>query len=346
MIKEVISLRLLVFILFLLNYTDVCSSENVKKSVYENRDDNGDSNDDGKDESMDVPYEADQNNATCTRRHNSQMHEVRSAFAKQFPFMAAIMSQQNEYLCSGAIVSNGLVLTSAQCIQKPINYILLNTTTAKRDNTSVLLHIIKSEKYPTYSGAGAGKDVGLVYTEKHNTSFVSKLGLSNMTTGDQLTDVEAFGFGLNTDSGLEKELQFVGLERRSPSNEHYFSAYLDCVETKVLTCFKDIGGPVIFDHQLVGVVVKGQSDCTREITSRYSINKFMIDFLPTYAFKAWLSERIKTNEEHEAVAMQTYPTKPILRQTAHVLTSTNRNSAQRWPLKVILLYLVSIVTYL
>ncbi|XP_068629062.1 tonin-like [Battus philenor] len=343
--KELILVRFLAIVLFLLYYSGICSSENVKKSVYENRDDNGDSNDDAKDESLDIPIEPDQTNATCARRHNSQMHEVRTAAIKQFPFMAAIMSQQNEYLCAGAMVSVAIVLTTAQCIQKPINYVLLNTTEAKKDNVSVVLHIIKSEKFPTYSGVGAGKDVALIYTEKHNTSFVSKLSLSNMTSENQLIDVEAFGFGLNTDAGQVRSLQYVGLERRMAISEHYLSAYIDCVDTKILTCFRDIGGPVMFDNQLVGVVVKGQNDCTRAIASRYSINKLMIEFLPIFAFKAWLGERIKKNEEHEVINLQTYPSKPVLREAVHVLTSTNRNLSQRRSLNVILLYILTFVTY-
>lgn len=335
----------LILNLVFLQYIYICACDNVKKSVYENRDDNGDTNDEGKEESMDIPTEAEQNNATCTRRHNSQMHEIRTASTKQFPFMAAIMSQQHEYLCAGSIVSNGLILTTAQCIQKQINYVLLNVTSAKRDNTSVILHIIKSEKFPTYTGPGAGKDVGLIYTEKHNGSFASKLSLSNMTSGESLTDVAALGFGLNSDVGQIKELQYVGLERRNPIGENFYSAFIDCVETKILTCFRDVGGPVLYDNQLVGLVVKGQDDCTREISSRYSINKFMVDFLPIFAFKAWLEDRVKKNEELAPTNLMTYPSKPALREAVHVLTSTKTNSSQKKAVNAILLHL-NLVTYI
>lgn len=330
--------HLLILNLVFLQYIHICASNNVKKSVYENRDDNGETTDENINESMDIPTEA-ENNATCTRRHNSQMHEIRTASTKQFPFMAAIMSQQHEYLCAGSIVSNGLILTTAQCIQKQINYVLLNVTSIKRDNTSVILHIIKNDKFPTYTGPGAGKDVGLIYTEKHNGTFASKLSLGNLTSADSLTDVEALGFGLNCDVGQIKELQYVGLERRNPLNENFYSAYIDCVDTKVTTCFRDVGGPVLYDNQLVGVVVKGQEDCTREISSRYSINKFMIDFLPIFAFKAWLEDRVKKNEELAPTNLMTYPSKPALREAVHVLTSTKTNSSKKCAINIVLLFL-------
>ncbi|CAK1599560.1 unnamed protein product [Parnassius mnemosyne] len=337
--KSLDFMHILILVIFLLQ---CISGEHVKKSVDENRDDNGDPNDDGKDESMDIPYEVDQNNVTCTRRQNSQMHEIHPAKIMQFPFIAAIMSQQHEYLCAGSVVSNGLVLTTAKCVLQPINYVLLNTTFGKKDDTSVVLHIIKSEKFPTYSGVG--KDVGLIYTEKHNNTFATKISLSNITAADQLVDVEALGFGLNADAGQVKELQYVGLERRSEANENYV-AYIDCVETKIKSCFKDTGGPVIYDNQIVGVVVKGQNDCTREITSRYAINKMMIEFLPTFTFKAWLDERIKKNEEQETATLMTYPSKPILRQVTHVLTSINRNISHRCSLSILSIYLLTFITY-
>ncbi|CAG5042009.1 unnamed protein product [Parnassius apollo] len=333
--------QILVLVIFFLQ---CISSDNVKKSVDENRDDNGDPNDDGKDESMDIPFEVEQNNVTCTRRQNSQMHEIRQAKIKQFPFMAAIMSQQHEYLCAGSLVANGLILTTANCFQKPINYVLLNTTFAKKDDKAVVLHIVKSEKFPTFSGVG--KDVGLIYTEKHNNTFATKLSLSNITAADQLVDVEALGFGLNADAGQVKELQYVGLENRLTHNEYYI-AFIDCVETKLKSCFKDTGGPVIYENQLVGVVVKGQNDCTREISSRYAINKQMIEFLPSFTFKAWIEERLKKYEEQEAATLMTYPSKPILRQVNHVLTtSINRNISQRCSLSILPIYLLTLLTYL
>lgn len=309
-----ILLRFLFVIILIFEYVGNSAAEHVKKSVDDNRDDNGD-NDEARDESMDIAVENETANLTCTRRQNSQMHEISIAKHKQFPFMAAIMSHQHEYLCSGAVVSNGLILTTAQCIQQPVSYVLLNTTKDKKDDTSVMLHITKSEKFPTYTGGESLKDVGLLYTEKHNNTVASKIRLSNFTSSRSVIDLEAIGFGLNADVGQPRELQYVGLEHRSPYDpSDIIKAYFDCVDTKVLTCYKDTGGPVIFDNELIGIVTRGQEDCTKEMSSTYATNKRMADILPTYTFKAWLDERIKKNEEQEQISLATYPLKPVVRE--------------------------------
>lgn len=323
---------LLIFcILFCIFVTD-CIGDNVKKSVAEdNRDDNGETNDDNKDDavidSMEVPAEVEPNNVTCTRRQNNQMHEIRAAQHKQFPFMVAVMSDHHEYVCAGTVVSNGLILTTAQCILQPISYVLLNSTKAKRDETTVALHIIKTEKFPTFPTSDTDKDVGLIYTEKHNNSIAGKIKLSNYTSTRNVLDVEVIGFGLNSDVGQIKELQYIGLEKRdypilSVDSRELIRGYFDCIDTKVLTCFKDTGGPSIFDNELVGIVIKGQSDCIKEMTSAYAVNKRIAEILPTYTFKAWLDERIKKNEEQEKVALATFPMKPTRREQMHQLTSS------------------------
>lgn len=308
---EFVFLHFLVTAVFVFSFISTCAGENVKKSVDENRDDNGETNDESKDESLDIPVESEPNNITCTRRQNSQMHEIRSAQHQQFPFMAAIMSQQNEYLCSGTVVSNGLILTTAQCTQQPLSYILLNTTTDKKDDTTVSLHVIKTERFPTFTGTESLKDVGVVFTEKHNNSIATKITLSNYTNPRNVIDLEGIGFGLNADVGQTKELQFVGMENRSPEEiTDVLKVYFDCVETKVTTCFKDTGGPVLFDKELMGVIIKGQDECSKEMSATYAVNKKMVDVLPTYTFKAWLDEKIKKNEEQEPVALASYPSSP------------------------------------
>lgn len=288
-------------------------SENVKKSIDDNRDDTGESNDESKDESLDIPVENEgQNNITCSRRQsNSKVHEITTAQGKQFPFMAALMSHQNEYLCSGSIISNGLILTSAKCTQLPISHALLNATRDKKDDTVALLHVIKTDKFPTYTGTDSLKDVGLVYVEKHNNSIATKIQLSNFTTTRDVTEVEALGFGLNAETGQPKELQYIGMEVRwLPEDGDMFKTYFDCIDTKVLTCFKDTGGPVLYDNEMVGIVVRGQEECSKEISATYSINKRMADVLPMYTFKSWLDEKIKKNEEQEANPLATYPLRP------------------------------------
>lgn len=254
------------------------------------------------------------------------MHEIQKAKGKQFPFMAAIMSHQNEYVCAGAIVSNGLILTTADCTKQPISYILLNATKAKKDDTTVSLHVTKSEKFPTYIGGDATKDVALVYTEKHNHSVASKIKLSNSTNYKSIIDFEALGFGLNADVGQIRELQHIGLENRFLfENSKGIHGYFDCVDTKVITCFKDTGGPAIFDNELIGIITKGQDICTNEMTSKYAVNKKMVEALPTYVFKVWLDEKIKKNEEMEPLPLYSYPVKPIIRTPVHQMT----NSVQR-----------------
>lgn len=311
---EFVFLQFLVCVVFVFSFITTCAGENVKKSVDENRDENGETNDESKDESLDIPVESEPNNITCTRRQNSQMHEIKPAQHRQFPFMVAIMSQQNEYLCSGAVVSNGLILTTAKCTQLPVSYVMLNTTTDKKDDTTVSLHVIKSERFPTFTGSESLKDVGVVYTEKHNSSVASKITLSNFTNPRQIVDVVGIGFGLNADVGQTKELQFVGMENRSPEEiTEVLKIYFDCVETKVVTCFKDTGGPAVFNNELIGIIIRGQDECSKEMSATYAVNKRMVDVLPSYTFKAWLDEKIKKNDEQEQVALVVYPSPPALR---------------------------------
>lgn len=321
---EFILMNSLVFVIFVSGFITTCAGENVKKSIDDNRDDNGETNYESKDESLDIPMENEPNNITCTRRQNSQMHEIRTAQHRQFPFMVAIMSQQNEYLCSGCVVSNGLVLTTATCTQHPLSYVLMNTTTDKKDETTVSLHVIKTERFPTFTAGERSKDVGIVYTEKHNNSIASKIKLSNFTNPRLVVDIEGLGFGINVDVGQVKELQYIGMEVRYAAEvAESVKGYFDCVETKVTTCFKDTGGPVIFDNELMGVITRGQIECTKEMSATYAVNKRMIDFLPTYVFKAWLEEKIKKNEEQEPVALATYPSHPEVNAEPHKMMASN-----------------------
>lgn len=299
-----------------------CAGENVKKSIEDNRDDVSDANDDTIDQSMDVPAsgESETNNVTCTRRQNSQMHEIRVAQHKQFPFVVAVMSDHNEFVCSGTVVANGLILTTARCIEQTISYVLLNATKAKKDNTTAVLRVVKTDKFPTYVTTDTDKDVGLIYIPKINASIASKLKLSNYTSTRNVVDVEALGFGLNSDVGTVKELQYIGLENRGyplpmVDSRDLIRGYFDCIDTKVQTCFKDTGGPAIFDNELIGIVVKGQSECVKEISSTYAINKKIAEILPTYTFKAWLDEKILKHEEQDTavVALATFPSKPSRR---------------------------------
>ncbi|KAH9645876.1 hypothetical protein HF086_010075 [Spodoptera exigua] len=341
-----ILLHFLIPIVFVFSFITSCAGENVKKSVDDNRDDNGETNDESKDESLDIPVESEPANITCTRRQNSRMHEILPAGHRQFPFMAAIMSQQNEYLCSGVVVANGLILTTAQCTQLPLSYILLNTTTDKKDDTTVSLHVRKTERFPTYTGPDSPKDVGVVYTEKHNNSIATKINLSNYTNPRNVIDLEGIGFGLNAEVGQMKELQYVGMENRSPEEViDVLKLYFDCVETKVPTCFKDTGGPVLYDKELMGIVIKGQEECSKEMSSMYAVNKRMVDVLPTYAFKLWLDEKIKKNDEQEPIPLVAYPAQPARRtQGLHKMTNS-REITTSTPAHVITAFLCIFVLY-
>ncbi|XP_060810692.1 TNF receptor-associated factor family protein DDB_G0272098 [Amyelois transitella] len=331
------SYRLLILLAFLFGYICLCASENVKKSIDDLQDESNEGNDDTK-ESLDImpenenteqinsnsnnsnnynSNENDSNNknnnsTTCTRRANSQMHEILTANHKQFPFMAAIMSHQNDYLCAGSVVSNGVILTSAECLQKPVNYVLLNTTKAKKEDTAVMLYIKNREKFPSFAGS-RGKDIGIIFTEKHNNSVASKIKLSNMTSLKGLTDFEGLGYGLNTEVNQIKELQYIGVEYR-PFEDYpdLLEGYFDCVDTKIPTCFKDFGGPAIFDNELIGVISSGQNQCTSEMSSKYAVSKKLVRVVPTYSFKAWLEEKIAKVEEKQPAALATYPSQPAV----------------------------------
>ncbi|XP_075990933.1 kallikrein-8-like [Anticarsia gemmatalis] len=323
-------MNFIVTVIFVFGFIATSAGENVKKSIDDNRDDTGETSYESKDESLDIPVENDSaNNATCARRQNSQMHEIRCAKHNQFPFMVAIMSQQNEYLCAGCVVSNGIILTTATCTQQPLSYVLLNTTTDKKDDSAVSLHVIKTERFPTFAAGEPSKDIGIVYTEKHNNSIASKIKLSNFTNPRVVTDVEAIGFGLNSEIGHVKELQYIGLEIRYVVEvAEVVGGYFDCVETKVLTCFKDAGGPVVFDNELIGVILRGQNECTKEMSGTYAVNKRMVDIMPTYVFKAWLDEKLKKNEDQEPVALAVYPFQPEVKKRAepHKMTSSGAKS--------------------
>lgn len=313
-------------VVILFSFVGVCVGENAKSSIDDNRDDTGEANDDAKDETLDIPIENDAN-LTCTRRQNSQVHEIRPASYRQFPFMAVVMSHQNDNLCSGVVVSNGLIVTTAKCTMLPVSYVLLNATKDKLDDTTTMLHIIKTEKFPTFTGVESLKDIGLIYTEKHNSTVCSKIRLSNFTNVRNILDLEAVGYGLNADVGSPKEMQYIGMELKSPiDGSEILKAYFDCVDTKVPTCFRDTGSAVIFDNELIGIVSQGQEECTKEMTSTYAINKKMADIVPTFTFKAWLDERIKKNEEALTEnTLSIYPNKPAVvakRRMMHKMTGS------------------------
>ncbi|CAH2262089.1 jg26783 [Pararge aegeria aegeria] len=276
-------------------------------------------------ESMEIPpdpLEPSGNVSLCnTRRKNTQIHEIRPASPEQFPFMVAILSPRNEYVCAGSIIANGLILTTAKCTES-ISHVLLNTTNDKKDDSTISLHIIKSESFPTYTGPKSTKDVAVIYTQKHNSTIATKINLSNLTFLHDLNEMEAIGFGLNADVGQVKELQYVGLDARDTKQEEIVG-FIDCIDTKVPTCFKDKGGPIIVNNELVGLITRGEDECTNEIMSTYAINKRMIDALPIYVVKSWLDEKIAKHTEQGEEALQSYPKKPVLRmEMVHKLTSS------------------------
>lgn len=308
------NLKFLHFLISILLVLKVCANENVIK----NDDGRDDDTDDATEETLEIPM----NSTGCSRKRNFLVHEIRKANIGQFPFMAALMSSRNEYLCAGSVVSNGVILTTAQCTES-VSYVLLNTTSDKKNDNA--LHVIKSEKFPTFTGSNIVKDIALVYTEKFNTTIATKINISNYTSIKNLNEIEALGFGLNADVGTIKELQYVGLEIKPKVDNigDVIEGYFDCIDTKVLTCFKDKGGPVIFNNELVGLIISGQNECTGEITSTYALNKLMVTGIPIYTFKAWFDEKIAKYIEKEDARLEVFPKKPIARKATarHVMTS-------------------------
>lgn len=298
----------------------ICATVKVKKSINE---DTLDSNDD---ETLNIPADTENSseesiNRACSRRNdNSVVHEIRQAQFNEFPFIAAIYSPQDKYLCTGSIVAEGLIVTSVDCLETPPGYVIMNSNKNKENNT-VALQVIKAENFTT-SAAHNFKTVGLLYYKDNNTSTVSKIKLSNYTDYRNIVEFEAFGFGLNAEVGEVKQLQYVGLEHRMIYDKgEQINGFIDCIETEVLTCFKDIGGPAIFDQEMIGIVVKGQDECTKKMTASYAVNKYMVTVLPSYIFKAWLDEKIRKNKLKSKSSLSIYPVKPTSRR----LTSKKSN---------------------
>ncbi|XP_063545794.1 uncharacterized protein LOC134753784 [Cydia strobilella] len=309
-----------VFTIFFLGLVCISYAENVKKSVDNLRadvnDDIGD-NDEAKDVAMEIPEIEPENktriNLCSARRQSNNMHPIQNATAKQFPFMAACLSLSDVHICSGTVIANGLILTTASCIQKQINAVLVNTISSRRTaQGAIRISVIKTEKFPSYNGEESLNDVGIVYTHKFNSSVASKIKLSNYTSAQNLVDMEIFGFGLNEQSGFAEQLQYAGVEHRFSGNPgNKLNVFIDCIETKQPTCFTDYGGPAIFGNELVGVIIKGSDHCIQEISPNYAINKEMATVLPTYSFKAWIDEKIREEEEKNIVSIPTFPQKLV-----------------------------------
>lgn len=324
-----VSLHLLAILMLLFGMFNTCkSSEDQEDSEL------GDAENDN--DSMSISADDDKDNdavnKNCSRSQNSLTHEIQQARLGQFPFVVAVMSEQNEYLCSGALVSNGMILTTATCLKEyNISYVLANTTKAVKGDNAIILRVVYSVKFPTFQ-ADETKDVGILYVDRHNHSEVTRIRISNYTASKGLAEMEAIGFGLNLETHGTRELQYVGFEHRPAYDEgDIMKGYLDCIETKVVTCFRDTGSPVIFNNELVGIVIKGQPDCIKEMSSSYSVNKAMANILPTYVFKTWLDDRIAKNELNQKVTLVAYPdvaqsenekAKEIRRVLSHIDTSS------------------------
>lgn len=314
----------IIFVAILFSIVSINAGEKVKKSADEtdeNKDDIAEVNDEAEDEDLDMQIkDVDKNSVKntsveCNRMKNGELNEIRAATYRQFPFMAVVMSNLNEYMCSGVVVSNGLILTTARCAASHTGYVLLNATRDKFDDTTTMLHINKTVIFPRFVGFRTQLDIGLIYTEHHNNITCSKIRISNTTvkTVPNINGLEAIGYGLNTDTGTPRVMQYIGLELEQPIEDlESLTAYLDCVHTNssVPACFKDTGSAVLFDNELIGIVYNGQKECIKEMFSKKTINIKMADIVPSYTFKAWLGEIIKNNEETWTKnPLTTYPDK-------------------------------------
>lgn len=298
------------YVILILSLLNICKSDNVKKSVTEPDEYITESNED-KNESSESSAEVNQISLKhCSRRQNSRVHEIRDAVIGEFPFMAAIFSRQDEYLCSGTVVTNGLIVTAARCIDRSPAYVMLNTIRDRKDNVTAVLHITDTEKFSTHTDE---TEVGLLHTEKLNSSITTRLKLSTITENQENSEFEAFGYGLNADSLKEKRLQYVGLETRLLQESPLVKGFIDCVEIKVPTCFRDFGGPALVNDEMYGIVVKGETECTKEISKEFSVSKLVATVLPVYTFKNWLDDRISKYEivENSRRYLKFYPEKPL-----------------------------------
>lgn len=295
----------------------ISSGDSAKKNdddTDDSKDDVSEILDDAEDEDLDMPIRDDNTRLRCDKEQTKYVHEVRAATYKQFPFMAVVMSPNDEYVCSGVVVSSGLILTTGTCAWAYTKYVLLNAARDKFDDTTIKLQINRTESFPMYIGFRRQLDIGLIYTEYHNNTICSKIRISNCTykTVYNIKGLEAVGYGLNTDTGNPKVMQYVGVELRQPVEDlESLTAYIGCVDTTDPICFKDTGSAVLLDNELLGIVYNGLANCSKEMVSKNTVNKTMADIVPSYTFKAWLEEKIKNNEEvWPNNSLPTYPDKP------------------------------------
>lgn len=256
-------------------------------------------NDDIEYDDLDMPIKIDNYTLGCKKIRSSPLHEIRTATYTQFPFMAIVMSHLNKYLCSGVIISNGLILTTARCATAYEIYVLLNATQGKFDDTTIMLQVNRTEVFPSFIGFRVQLDIGLIYTEPYNCTVCTKIRLSNHTYKSiyDVNGLEAVGYGLNTGTDKRKDMQYIGMNLRQPVEDlEILSAYFDCFDTKVPTCFRDTGSAVILDNELVGIVDTGTKECSKQMLARKPSNKRLATIVPSYTFKAWVSERIENNE--------------------------------------------------
>lgn len=302
-------------VVILLSFANVSARAKLKKSeddTEESKDDLVEINEDTEDEDLDVSIKDNNYTLDCNRIPSNLLHAIRTASYQQFPFMAVILSSLNKYLCSGVIISNGLILTTARCAAGYQISVLLNATRGKIDNNTIVVQVNKTEMFPNFIGFRSLLNIGLIYTEPYNCTICTKIRLCNHTYKSiyDVKGLEAVGYGLNTGTDKPKAMQFIGMELKQPLDDlENITASFGCVDTKVPTCFKDTGSAVILENELIGIVDVGEKQCTKRMYAT-TPSKILAYIVPSYTFREWVDERIKNNEEAWVNAsLASYPDK-------------------------------------
>ncbi|CAH1369791.1 hypothetical protein MTP99_011199 [Tenebrio molitor] len=182
------------------------------------------------------------------------------AFARQFPFAAAIYVRKDDgtYFCGGTLINNQWVLTSAHCVQNAVSFtIQLGSNTLQGNDTNRI--VLSTNEYvlnPDFNPETLQNDIGLVKFRMpvEYTDYVTQIyAMPTFSLQNGATAV-AIGWGQTSDeeSSLSNELRYADLTTVSNAEcqQIYGNQITDnmvCVSGNYNegTCIGDMGSPLV-----------------------------------------------------------------------------------------------------